>query len=266
VVRGSGCAKALSCTYHGWTYALDGKLLAAPEMEGVAHFAHEDFSLLPVRCEAWGAYVFACLDPAAPPLADALGSLPRMAGPRHPERFVFGLREVYPIACNWKVYVDNYLEGYHVPRAHPGLSKAIDYRRYAVHTEGPVVTQSAPDRRPEPGPQVRGDDFLFLWLFPNFMFNVSPDYVQTNVVVPTGPETCNVVFDYWFPQGEGVESVARRQESIRWSDGIQREDIMLCEEVQRNLRSRSYTAGRYSARRENGVHHFHEMLRRMLGA
>ena len=140
----------------------------------------------------------------------------------------------------------------------------IDYRRYAVHTEGPVVTPSAPDRRPEPGPQVRGDDFLFLWLFPNFMFNVSPDYVQTNVVVPTGPETCNVVFDYWFPQGEGVESVARRQESIRWSDGIQREDIALCEEVQRNLRSRSYTVGRYSVRRENGVHHFHEMLRRML--
>jgi choline monooxygenase len=266
VVRGVGCARALSCTYHGWTYGLDGKLLAAPEMEGVRNFAFEDFGLLPVRCEAWGAYVFACLDTAAPPLAEALGPMPRLAAPSLLERFSFGLRETYPIRCNWKVYVDNYLEGYHVPRAHPGLNKVIDYRRYAVVPEGPVVTQSAPDRRPpsKAVTKAREDDFLYLWLFPNFMLNVSPDYAQTNLVVPTGPQSCDVVFDYWFPAGASQESKARREESIRWSDGIQREDIQLCEEVQQNLRSRAYHAGRYSARRENGVHHFHEMMRRML--
>jgi choline monooxygenase len=264
VVRGAGCAKALSCTYHGWTYGLDGRLLAAPEMDGVRDFAQEDFGLVPVRCERWGAYVFACLDAAAPPLLEALGPLPRLAAPRRLERFAFGLREVYPIACNWKAYVDNYLEGYHVPRAHPGLNKVIDYRRYAVVPEGPVVTQSAPDRRPAVDAKAREDDYLYLWLFPNFMLNVSPDYAQTNLVVPTGPETCNVVFDYWFPEDAPAEARARREESIRWSDGIQREDIVLCEEVQRNLRSRAYTAGRYSARREKGVHHFHEALRRML--
>jgi choline monooxygenase len=172
------------------------------------------------------------------------------------------------VGCNWKVYVDNYLEGYHVPRAHPGLHKVIDSKRYAVHTDGPVVTQWAPDRRPpdQRADRTGEDDYLYLWLFPNFMLNVNPDYVQTNLVVPTGPESCEVVFDYWFPRDATEGARARREQSIRWSDEIQREDIVLCEEVQRNLRSRTYRAGRYSARRENGVHHFHEMLRSRLGS
>jgi choline monooxygenase len=96
------------------------------------------------------------------------------------------------------------------------------------------------------------------------MLSVNPDYVQTSVVIATGPETCQVVFDYWFLEGAGPHSLARPEASLRWSAGIQSADIVLCEEVQRNMRSRAYTAGRYSARRENGVHHFHEMLRRML--
>ena len=133
-------------------------------------------------------------------------------------------------------------------------------------SNGLLNGRSVPDRRPpsEAVTKSREDDFLYLWLFPNFMLNVSPDYAQTNVVVPTGPESCEVVFDYWFPVGASEEARARREESIRWSDGIQREDIQLCEDVQRNLRSRAYRAGRYSARRENGVHHFHERLRTML--
>jgi choline monooxygenase len=256
VVRGSGCVKALSCTYHGWTYGLDGRLRAAPEMEEARGFAPEELGLVPVRCEAWGGLVFASLEEEGPGLAEALGPLPRLAAPRRLERFAFATRETYPIACNWKVYVDNYLEGYHVPRAHPDLNRVLDYKRYEVVTEGPVVTQSAPDRRPSA--EVREEDYLYLWLFPNFMLNVNPDYVQTNVVVPTGPETCSVVFDYYFP---GEEAEPRRAQRIRWSDAIQQEDVQLCQEVQRNLRSRSYLAGRLSPRRENGVHHFHELLR-----
>jgi len=173
VVRGSGCSKAFSCTYHGWTYGLDGALLAAPEMEGVRNFDKRKFGLIPVNCDAWGPYVFVNLDREAPPLLEALGSLPRLAAKHSLERMPFGGREAYTIACNWKVYIDNYLEGYHIPRAHPGLNRVIDYKRYTVTKDGNIVTQGAPDRGR--GSRVDGEGYLYLWLFPNFMINISPD-------------------------------------------------------------------------------------------
>ena len=259
VARGEGCAERFRCTYHGWTYGLDGRLLGAPEMDGVSGFAPEDTALPPVRCEAWGPYVFANLDGNASPLLDCMGPLPRLAGPHRLDELEFGVRETYTIACNWKVYVDNYLEGYHIPAAHPGLHRQIDYRGYAVTPDGPVITQGTSGRADD------GARYLYLWLFPNFMINVNPDYAQTNLIVPTGPGSTLCVFDYFFPPGAGEEEAERRRRaSIEWSDEIQREDIWLCESVQRNLRSRSYRAGRYSARRENGVYHFHELLRAAL--
>ena len=264
VVRGHGCSKAWSCTYHGWTYGLDGALLAAPEMEGVRNFDKREFGLVPVSCDSWGPYVFVNLDHRAPPLLEALGSLPRLAGKHGLHRMPFGCREVYTVACNWKVYIDNYLEGYHIPKAHPGLHKVIDYRRYTVTHEGNAVTQGAPDRAR--GSRADSEGYLYLWLFPNFMVNLSPDYAQTNLIVPMGPETTSCIFDYYFEEKAGKAEARRRKKSIAWSDEIQREDIWLCEAVQKNLHSRSYSTGRYSAKREGGVHHFHEMLRRMLGA
>lgn len=261
VATGAGCAKALSCTYHGWTYGLDGALLAAPEMEGVKDFREADFGLVAVRCEAWGPFLFVNLDQNAAPLSEALGVLPRLAEGTALAAMRFGVRETYDIACNWKTYVDNYLEGYHVPKAHPGLNKVLDYRRYWVKTEGPLVIQGSPGRDTRAGEQ---EGYLYVWAWPNFMLNVSPDYAQTNRIVPAGPERTICVFDYWFPAGGSKAAEARRRKSIAWSDGIQKEDVWICETVQRNLHSRSYRAGRYSAKRENGVYHFHEMLRRAL--
>src|SRR5262249_17137996 len=123
-----------------------------------------------------------------------------------------------------------------------------------------VVVQGAPDRR------GGGDDdrYLYVWVWPNFMLNVSPGYAQTNLIVPAGPERTICHFDYWFADEATAREGAAKDQSIEWSDGIQQEDIRICETVQRNLHSRSYTSGRYSAKRENGVHHFHEMLRRAL--
>ena len=225
-------------------------------MDGAEDFAKERFGLVPIACDAWGPLVFVNLDPEATPLLEALGSLPERArGTAFPE-MGFRLRVPYTIACNWKVYVDNYLEGYHIPRAHPGLNRAMDCAGYTVETDGGVVVQGASGR--EAGDPSR---YLYLWLWPNFMINVSPAYGQTNVIVPLGPESTLCIFDYFFPPGAGDAAVA---EAVAWSDEIQREDIRLCETVQRNLRSRSYVAGRYSPKRENGLYHFHEMVRRAM--
>jgi len=278
VVRGEGCAPALRCTYHGWTYDLDGSLRAAPEMDGTRDFDRGDFGLVTLRCEAWEQYVFVHLDPAAAPLASTLGPLPDRARDWPLERLTFRLRQTYEISCNWKVYVDNYLEGYHIPRAHPGLHAVLDYKRYAVHPEGATVVQVAPyrngartTRAPAGSSQAEagssGADTrtpLYLWLYPNFMLNLSAEYVQSNVIVPLGPERTLTVFDYYFDDSRGPVSEEDVRRSVAWSDEIQQQDIALCEAVQRNQHSRSYLAGRYCARRENGLHHFHELLRRVM--
>ena len=268
VARDRGCASAFSCSYHGWSYALDGALLAAPEMDGVESFDRGAFGLVPVRCETWGPLAFVNLDRGAGPLVEALGSAPARVEKTAFPAMEFATRVPYTIACNWKVYVDNYLEGYHIPKAHPSLNKVLDYKTYYVRAEGNVVTQGGPDRLP-PGVKRRAEvdesRYLYLWMWPNFMVNISPDYAQTNVILPLGPESTLCIFDYFFRPGSDAEAAARRERSIAWSDEIQREDIWLCESVQRNLRSRSYSTGRYSARRENGVYHFHELLRRAMG-
>src|SRR5574340_731537 len=129
VAHGCGNRKSLQCQYHGWLYGLDGKLKNAPEFEGVEDFRKEDFGLVPVRVESWGPFAFVNLDGEAPPLPEVLGRIPEetkgidLEGVRKVER------RDYIVNANWKVYVDNYLEGYHIPIAHPGLFKEIDYEK-----------------------------------------------------------------------------------------------------------------------------------------
>lgn len=274
-----GNRKALQCRYHGWTYGLDGALRAAPEMEGTAGFDPAELGLEPVRVERWGSFVFANLDPEAAPLAEFLGSIPAevAAAGFDLDSMTRVERRDYIIECNWKVYVDNYLEGYHLPIAHPSLFREVDYDAYRVDTYRYHSKQYAPIRELKPGQEVGRDrrylrsadgedDALYYWLFPNTMFNLYPDNMSSNVIVPLSHDRTLTIFEWFFAPpgtGGGWESM---QQTIAFSDEIQQEDIVLCEQVQRGLRSRSYDTGRFSAKRENGVHHFQSLVREFLGS
>jgi choline monooxygenase len=253
------------CGYHGWTYALDGTLISATEIEGVKGFRAEDFSLLPVRTEEWFNLVFVNLDPQAPPLRQTLGDLPTQA-----EKFPFASmrlfeRRTYDMKCNWKTYVDNYLEGYHLPSVHPGLNRELDYNAYVVEPHSGYVRQFSPIRGAQPGDatprryQETRDDLTtdYFWIFPNWMLNCYPDNVSLNIVLPLEPERTLAIFEWYLPEKDLASPAAKV--SVEFSDQIQIEDIAICETVQRNLRSRSYSRGRYSARQEKGVHAFHRM-------
>ena len=272
VAQGCGRRKTLQCRYHGWTYTLDGALLRAPEMEGARGFRAEDMHLMPVQVAAWGPLVFANLDLKAPPLAHFLEDIPERAARFRAESMRFALRKSWDVACNWKVYVDNYLEGYHLPVVHPGLHRELDYDQYRVeprryyslqHAPLRPVAPHAPDRNyvPQPG----DDDAQYYWLFPNVMLNVYQGQMQTNVVLPRGHDRCEVVFE-WFANDPPPDPAAdpRWARLLAFSDEIQGEDVEICEQVQKNLRSRSYDRGRYSPTRENGVHHFHSLLHEFL--
>jgi choline monooxygenase len=273
-----GNRKSLQCHYHGWTYGLDGALRACPEMEETEEFRKEDFGLQPVRVDRWGPFVFVCLDPEAPALAEVMGAIgSEVADVGYDvDRMRLVERREYVIACNWKVYVDNYLEGYHLPIAHPQLFKELDYDAYRVEEHRYYSKQHAPIRELKPGEELGRDrrylrvpgqeeNALYYWLFPNTMFNIYQDNMSSNVILPLGPDRTLTVFEWFFAEpgtGPGWESM---QQTIAFSDEIQQEDIVICEQVQRGLRSRSYDAGRFSAKRENGVYHFQNLVREFLG-
>jgi choline monooxygenase len=217
--------------------------------------------------------VFANLDGKAPPLLDVLEDVPRRVAPFRCEEMAYVTRKEWDIACNWKVYVDNYLEGYHLPVVHPGLHKELDYDNYKVephryfsiqHAPLRAVHGGNPDRRYDPAKTDVGEA-VYVWLFPNMMLNVYMGQMQTNVVIPVGHDRCRVVFE-WFSTTPPADPAADAEwtKLLAFSDEIQDEDIEICEIVQRNLRSRIYDRGRYSAARENGVHHFHSLLHEFL--
>jgi choline monooxygenase len=270
VAEGCGKRNTLQCRYHGWTYRLDGSLLRAPEMEATAGFDAEAMRLLPIQVASWGPLVFANLDLKAPALEHYLDGIPERTARFAPDAMRFVLRKSWTVACNWKVYVDNYLEGYHLPVVHPGLHKELDYDAYQVEPHRYWSLQHAPlrqgggaDRRYVATAEDR--DAQYYWLFPNVMLNIYQGQMQTNVVLPRGHRECEVVFEWYAadpPADSAVDPTWARL--LAFSDEIQDEDIAICERVQQNLRSRSYDRGRYSATRENGVHHFHGLLHEFL--
>jgi choline monooxygenase len=268
--EGCGSRKLFRCGYHGWTYGLDGALISATEAEGVEGFRVEDFALAPVQTEEWFNLIFANLQPDAPPLLESLGELPSQT-----EKFPFTEmklfeRRTYEMKCNWKTYVDNYLEGYHLPSVHPGLNRELDYNAYVVEPYARHVRQFSPIRGAQPGDatprryqQAREDSSSsslttdYFWIFPNWMLNCYPDNVSLNIVLPVEPERTLAIFEWYLPEKDYASPTAKA--SVDFSDQIQMEDVAICEAVQKNLRSRSYTRGRFSVKQEKGVHAFHRM-------
>ncbi len=275
VAHGRGNRKSLQCKYHGWTYDLDGKLLRAPEFEGVKNWKADEVCLQSVRVEAWGPWIFVNLEPAAAPLSANYGAIAEeiAAAGFNLDQMRLIERRDYLIECNWKVYVDNYLEGYHLPIAHPGLFRELDYDQYRVDTFRHYSKQYAPIRDVASGDTRdrryarSGDaeeDALYYWIFPNVMLNVYLDNTSINIIIPVGHDKTLTIFEWYFEApgtGAGWESM---QQIIAFSDEIQQEDIELCEWVQRGLRSKAYDRGRFSALRENGVHHFQSLVHEYL--
>jgi choline monooxygenase len=251
VADGCGRRQTLQCSYHGWTYGLDGRLIAVPEFDGVRDFDPADYGLKPIRVAAWGPFVFANLAQDGPTLDEVLGDIPAETAGFRPEAYAFAERREYTLACNWKAYVENYLEGYHVPVAHPGLHRELDYANYRVETFRHYSRQHAPLRR--------GGSALYYWVFPNWMVNLYPDNLSLNVVVPLAADRTLTVFEWYAPPGAALDPIV-----IAFGEQTQREDITLCESVQRRLGSRAYDRGRFSVRRENGVHHFQGLVAELL--
>src|SRR5580700_5509687 len=264
VTQPCGQTAMLQCPYHGWKYALDGSLKGMPEFEGVDNFDRTQNGLVPVRVGSWECFVFVNLDPQAVPLQDFLGGLVKRVAPLGISKLHYFDRRTYDIPCNWKVFVDNYLDGgYHVPHLHKGLNSVLDYKQYTIENEDRYCLQSSPMVSSEAdaatGMTRRGNRAWYFWLYPNFMFNCYEGYLDTNLVVPLDVDHCRVIFDFYF--GDVSECArAYNEQSVAVGNRVQDEDLGICQAVQRGLKSRAYQAGRLSVRREAGEQLFHRLL------
>jgi choline monooxygenase len=267
------CGKAhlLRCPYHGWTYSLEGQLKGTPDFGGVRDFDKATNGLVPVEIAVWESWIFVKLDAGGPALEESLGAdLIARCRPLAFSNLHWIERRHYHFDCNWKVFVDNYLDGgYHVPHLHKGLDSVLDYGRYAIENgdrfclqKSPVVSAGA---EPATGSVRRGEWAFYYWIYPNFMVNWYEGVMDTNLVLPLGVDKTEVIFDFYFGD---VSSEARDKNlaSINVGQRIQDEDTAICKSVQKGLRSRAYRAGRLSVRREAGEHLFHRLLARDLSA
>jgi len=273
MTEAEGHANQMRCPYHGWTYSLEGELKGTPDFTDVCNFDRSRNGLVPVEIAEWQSWLFARLaSEQQPPLAHPNASLAEFLGPEFIGQIqALGLtglhwmeRRRYVLDCNWKVFVDNYLDGgYHVPHLHKGLDSVLDYSHYTIENGASFCLQSSPmvsgDDDIQVGAVRSGQRALYYWLYPNFMINCYEGVLDTNLVRPLAIDRTEVIFDFYFAD---VSEAARERNlaSIEVGDRIQQEDLDICESVQKGLRSRAYNAGRLSVRREAGEHLFHRLL------
>jgi choline monooxygenase len=267
-----GNGKTLQCRYHAWTYNLDGSLRAAPGSKDELGFDPAEFPLLPVQVETWGPFIFVNPDTQAPPLAETLSELPRLTEATGLDLGAIRrrVRREYAIAANWKVVMDNYLECYHCPVAHKGFSDLIDLNDYQVREYAYFSTQAGPATTAAKegraglytiGEGVQAGFYVFLW--PNFTLNIypGPGNVSLNLILPVDVDHTLAVYEYCFVD---AVSEAEERDFVRFIDQVQEEDVVLCESVQRGLRSGYFGQGRLLLSREATLRHFQKLVYRFL--
>ena len=264
ICAGEGSVQELVCPYHGWTYRLDGGLTRAPRLGRNENFDRERFSLKAIAVETWGPLVFIHLDENPPPLAAQLADLAPRLDAMGTRDLTFVARRSYEIQCNWKVYVDNSLDGgYHVSVLHQALAGQLDLDTYSTELFDRISIQTC--RSPEEVPPDSGGDFaeriggeaIYAFLYPNFMLNRDGPLLDTNCVLPLGHDRTQVVFDFYFKDAGATEFIER---SIAASHRVQLEDVSISESVQRGLGSPAYDRGIYAAGVEMAAYHFHRLL------
>ena len=266
IMSGVGNVDRLTCPYHGWTYDLQGRLRKAPRVAGVRDFGRQRFGLRPMETAVWGPFVFIRLTRGGDPLASSMQPLD---GRIEWSSLRFVARRTYEVACNWKVFVDNYLDGgYHVGELHRGLASQLDLQSYRTEIAGRLSLQVCDARAAE----GEGIDFgerlaggaLYAFVYPNFMINRYGPMMDTNWVLPLGHDRTLTIFDYYFDPQRIAADPTFVERSLEASDRVQAEDVEICESVQRGLGSIAFDTGRYAPGVEQAAHHFHCMLARDL--
>ncbi|WP_020525526.1 aromatic ring-hydroxylating oxygenase subunit alpha [Catelliglobosispora koreensis] len=279
--------KAIRCPYHGWTYKLDGSLVGAPEGRLIPCLDKPKLGLYPVRVESFLGFIFANLDEHATPLHEQVPGLAELAG-RYlgPDLVPVGKDRIYHTAgetqkANWKVVVDNYLEGYHVPVAHPGLMRLLDYQRYSAEIHDSYVFFEAPMR---PEPSGNRLERLYQWvtspmpglseadsrvwryavIYPNTLIDLYPDHVLAWSVTPQGVAQSGLPGAFYTKPGASRRTKLAQHLNIKIGWITNDEDAELVARVQQGMSTPGWSPGPLS-RREAAVGWFADRIRKDVG-
>jgi choline monooxygenase len=253
------CEGLLVCRYHGWAYALDGRLRSARDFGPSSDFDPRGYGLFPVRVDTWRGLIFVAIAPEVQPLSDLMRPLDHRLGDRDWSTLRLALVQRHPIACDWKTYVENYLEGYHLPLVHRALDAEIDSARYVVRVDGAVALHEAPHKardRDGPDPVYAG---LWAWVWPNLGVNVYGRGLMIERMSPAGPGACRLDYLYLTPNGAEVPL-----QTLDMAKAVVAEDAAIVEAVQVNLDAGVYESGRLSPRHEGAVAGFQAMVRQAM--
>lgn len=261
-------ATDIRCQYHGRRFNLNGKFLSMPEFKEVENFPSPADDLAELPLFEIGPLLFSSLTDALPAksffseMMSRIGWMPLEQLEYKPE-----LSKSYSINAHWALYCENYLEGFHIPFVHASLNQVIDFGSYStelfqnanlqlgIAKQGQLVFD-LPESSPDFGKSVAA---YYFWVFPNLMFNFYPWGLSLNVIKPIAPQQTKVEF-HTFVWDESLFNKGAGSDLNR----VEMEDEAVVESVQRGIRSRFYSHGRYSVKHETGTHHFHQLLKQFL--
>lgn len=277
---------ALQCPYHAWSYALDGRLVGAPNIARDESLDRAALGLAPVNLEIWEGLIWLSLadDPASvreqlePALVARFGALEKF------QRYGIGNLAVgtsisYDIAANWKLVVENFMECYHCAPVHPELTRLLPEFRNGTSYQGIIgqgtdfaddiegFTLSGSGQRAMLPGLLPSDDRLYYGfvLWPNLFVNLLPDHVILHTLVPTGPETSRVVCDWLFDPAEIAKPDFDPKDTVDVFDITNRQDWDVCERTQLGMHSRAYANGGFYVTNEQHIAVFRDLVLERVG-
>jgi len=283
---GAGCAKVLTCPYHAWSYARDGRLVGVPHRSEYPGLEPDKLGLVAVGLEQWHGFLFVTLEPGAPSVAEMMAPYEAEVAPyRFAELRAIGRVTLRSRELNWKTIADNYSDGLHIPVGHPGLTRLfgqsykIEAREHVDRMEGELrddVSDNLSERAyqrflpmAEHLPPSHRRKWLYYKLFPNVAFDIYPDQVDFMQFLPVGAtETVIREVSYTLPDAFVAEDRRREMKAARYLNWrinrrVNEEDSALIARVQAGMASPSYVAGPLGTS-EVCLRSFAQKLRRLI--
>ncbi|RWN25683.1 MAG: aromatic ring-hydroxylating dioxygenase subunit alpha [Mesorhizobium sp.] len=254
---GAGKCGLIVCPYHKWSFADTGRLVQAPWYGKDPAIIAEDWPLETVHLSEWRGLLFAALDPKES-LLDQLGSLPDELADEPLETYAATDQATVSFTANWKIYTDNFVEGYHIPGTHPSFYAAIDFEAFQTTAHPGYVRMTAP---PKDGLFYRGK---WLWMWPNWTLSLFDGGMNVSRINPTSPHHTDQHYHFFFAD-IAAETSESRAKSVQGTLAVVREDYAICADTHRNYAAGAYTSGPLSGRHERGVQYFQERVAAALG-
>ena len=254
----------LRCKYHGRLFGLDGRFISMPEFKEVENFPTEDDNLHKLPVFEWGKLLFTSLNPLVK-AEEVFGEMTERLHWFPMDKLVYKpeLDQHFTVKANWALYCENYLEGFHIPFVHPTLNQVLDFGEYTteiykysnlqlgIGKKGDVCFD-LPISSKDYGKNVAA---YYFWVYPNMMFNFYPWGLSFNLVQPISPGECKVKFITYISDESKFNTGAGSG-----LNSVEMEDEEVVQYVQKGIRSRFYSHGRYSVKHEKGTHHFHRLI------